>query len=124
MVQIFKGFDVMTFAVDKLSKEYITENTTLYTYPLPNLYNNGSMCLGAASSFSILDKSFETIKKLADEQLFGVDFTTEVHSTYLFNDLIRLYNSMLYKDLGKKNVHDKWFSNFEMNKVGTFKEIL
>lgn len=81
-ILIMQRDDLFSFAVKERSLDQITPDTELYHIPLPNVYMGGSLCYGAANKFQASSYSYQQIKELMLETLFGVSFTLHFHNKY------------------------------------------
>lgn len=105
MIQVCIENKVLTFSVDAETREDLKPNELLHEYPLPNIHSGGGLCLGTAGRFEDSD-DINKVCELSLVQLFGVPFSTEVHNSYLYTDLIKSYKKL--KKLGKDESIKFW----------------
>ena len=98
IIQVIQPNEVLTFLTGATTINNLSEKDRLWQYPVPNLYNDGRLCLGSASRFNGADPNLKKVSKLGLQQLFGVPFSAEVHNSYLYTDLKKFWD-----DLEKSN---------------------
>lgn len=77
----FRGFHLHVYAVKALNEKDITDKEVLYNYPLPNIYDGGSVCMG---DINMETENYECVEDLLEgcsEKFWNSKFT-EFHADH------------------------------------------